>query len=121
MLCCSELQRCFQCFSWLRQAGCDQATSGSSMPEATRNRCYFYNSFFYKKLSEKQPGLPAVNYHGALRGRQDRPRASPEVDQGEHCPASRPEAVALLPYPSAQPHLMMMLQHPMAAEAPASA
>ena len=34
------------------------------MPEAIQGRCYFYNSFFYKKLSEKQPGLPAVNTTG---------------------------------------------------------
>ena len=34
------------------------------MPEPTRERCYFFNSFFYKKLSEKQPGLGPVNTTG---------------------------------------------------------
>ena len=34
------------------------------LPEATQNRCYFFNSFFYKKLSERQPGLGPLTASG---------------------------------------------------------
>ena len=34
------------------------------LPAATQDRCYFFNSFFYKKLSERQVGLGAVNATG---------------------------------------------------------
>ena len=57
------------------------------MPEATRDRCYFYNSFFYKKLSEKQPGLPAVNATGrceAAMAAHERVRKWTKVSTARH-------------------------------------
>ena len=88
------------------------------MPEATRNRCYFYNSFFYKKLSEKQPGLPAVNATGrceAAKAAHERVRKWTKVST--HCPAWQPEARTLLPPAPAMPHYFMMHQHLKAPEA----
>ena len=56
-------------------------------PEATRDRCYFYNSFFYKKLSEKQPGLPAVTTTGrceAAKAAHERVRKWTKVSAALH-------------------------------------
>lgn len=47
------------------------------LPEATQKRCYFFNSFFYKKLSEKQPGLGPLTPSGrceAARAAHERVR-----------------------------------------------
>ncbi len=47
------------------------------LPEATQKRCYFFNSFFYKKLSEKQAGVGPLTASGrceAARAAHERVR-----------------------------------------------
>ena len=54
------------------------------LPEATQKRCYFFNSFFYKKLSEKQAGVGPLTASGrceAARAAYERVRKWTKVNQ----------------------------------------